>query len=430
MTMVKNFDKYLKIIKSASYSNFHGFISKHDYLSKRKISTLNQILNNPDDSILLDFESKFSSIIGNGKTVSFASGRMGFYALLKIIGIRPGDEVVLQAATCSVMANAIIRVGAKPIFADISSRTFGSDLQQIQKVITEKTKMIVAQHSFGIPCDILPIVEFANKKSIFLLEDCALSVGSKINNITVGNFGNASLFSTDRSKPINSIIGGLIYSNDSSLISSLKETQNSIPELERKKQKALFDYLKFEKKYLRDNIIKFQILLKIRLSFLKRYDPFLSEDFSSIPSHTYPYPSKLPVFLAQLGLYELERWKENKKIRKSFLANFIKLAKQNKFINLLPDSYFDNSLDIIPHRIVWTQDNGEAVRNKLSALFDVSWIWFLKPLAATNEPLYLFGYKDKSCPIAESSCEGMVNIPNPINKNYHSFLESVFKILG
>ena len=63
--------------------------------------------------------------------------------------------------------------------------------------------MIVAQHSFGIPCEIQPIVNFAKKKNIFLLEDCALTMGSSIKGIKCGNFGDAALFSTDNTKLIN-----------------------------------------------------------------------------------------------------------------------------------------------------------------------------------------------------------------------------------
>ena len=145
------------------------------------------------------------------------------------------------------MANAIIRAGASPVYADIDPETFGSSAKAIKKVLTSQTKMIVAQHSFGIPCDIQPIVELAQAKNIFLLEDCALTLGSKLNNVVCGNFGNAALFSTDHSKPLNTLTGGLIYTQKKSLYKKLKAVQKNVPPLAKSKQHALWKQLLFER---------------------------------------------------------------------------------------------------------------------------------------------------------------------------------------
>ena len=110
----------------------------------------NQVSSNKSD-VGEFFESKFSKLIGDGESVCFGAGRMGFYALMEVLEIGEGDEVVLQAATCSVMANAILRKGATPIYADIDPNTYGSCVDAIERVLTERTRMIVAQHSFGIP---------------------------------------------------------------------------------------------------------------------------------------------------------------------------------------------------------------------------------------------------------------------------------------
>ena len=191
----------------------------HYYLKKNQIPTLENLKENDDDDII-EFEKNFANMVGLGYTVSFAAGRM-IFSLMKILEIEEGDEVILRH-TCSVMVNAVFRVGATPIFADIDRNTFGSSKIEIEKKISPSTKMIVAQHSFGIPCDIVPILELARSKGIFLLEDCAISFGSKINGVQIGNLGDASLFSIDHSKPLNACIGGLIYTNNISLFKSQK----------------------------------------------------------------------------------------------------------------------------------------------------------------------------------------------------------------
>ena len=110
---------------------------------------------------------KFSKIIGNGGAVSFGSARMAFYTLMKILNISSNDEVILLGSTCSVMVNAILKVGAKPIFSDIDKYTFGSSANEIRKVMSSRSKIIVAQHTFGIPCDIEEIKKLAREKTCF-----------------------------------------------------------------------------------------------------------------------------------------------------------------------------------------------------------------------------------------------------------------------
>ena len=147
------------------------------------------------------------------------------------------------------MVNAVLRVGAEPIFSDIDEETFGSSSISIAHCITTNTRMIVAQHSFGIPCNIEAISSLAKREGIFLLEDCALTLGSKVNRSIVGNFGDAALFSTDHSKPLNTLTGGLVYSLNKNLIDQLCIEQEKFEDLSIKRQKALWRQLRLEAKY-------------------------------------------------------------------------------------------------------------------------------------------------------------------------------------
>ena len=70
---------------------------------------------------------------------------------MKILKIGNGDEVIIQASNCSVMVNAVLRIGATPVFADIDINTLGTDPKSVSNLTTSKTKLIGAQHSFGIP---------------------------------------------------------------------------------------------------------------------------------------------------------------------------------------------------------------------------------------------------------------------------------------
>ena len=205
--------KLIKKIKQYYLKEYYGFVSGHKDLSKKQIYKLKKIVCKNDKNINLDFEKLFAKIVGHGNCISYASARMGFYEIMNVLDIKAGDEIIILGATCSVMINAIKRKLAVPRYSEIDKNTIGSDYGSIKSLINKKTKMIIAQHSFGIPCNIGPIFEIAKNKDIFLLEDCALTLGSKYKDIKVGNFGDAAIFSTDHTKPINTLIGGGIITS-------------------------------------------------------------------------------------------------------------------------------------------------------------------------------------------------------------------------
>lgn len=315
------------------------------------------------------------------------------------------------------MPNAVWRTGATPVFSDIDSSTFGSSAEEIKKVITPKTKMIVAQHSFGIPCDIEPIVELAKSKGIFLLEDCAISMGSKINGIQIGNFGDAALFSIDHSKPLNAFIGGLIYTRNNELYEKLKEIQSSADDLPVERQEAIWEKFLFERKYYNPaNYGKSFLIGKLNRLLLRERDSYLTDDYGKEPSSTYPYPAKLPTFLAQLGLYELERWGSEREKKQDLLVAFLELSASVGLTEFLPPPYFDNNMEIVPLRFVYTHPDADAVRKKMSKFMDISWFWFDSPIVACRNPQDL-GYKYGSCPVSENVGKEIINWPCVFNES-------------
>jgi len=410
---------------------FFGFVQGHAYLTPRDLGQIRSHVAKPANVIVTEFEQGFSSIVGGGCAVSFAAGRMGFYALMKILGIGPGDEVVVQGATCAVMVNAILRTGATPVYADIDPETFGSSGQHIERCITPRTQMIVAQHSFGIPCDIEPIVAMARSRKIFLLEDCALALGSTIDSISVGNFGDAALFSTDHSKPLNTLIGGLVYTRDHLLAKKLQEVQSFSLDLPDSKQKALWQRILLERRYCRPSkygrMGVIDLLAAVRSKFFRRVAPFLSEDFHATPSSSYPYPAKLPGFLAAIGLHELARWPQVTVDRKKVLRGLVAVAINSEMKHFLPKAYLNRRLDIVPLRFAWSQPDGALVRDRLYSFADVTRTWFFQPIIATVEPLESFGYNSGSCPISEQIGAGMVNLPCNLSRDDSNHLVSLFR---
>jgi len=411
----------ISIFREFIRSPYFGFVQGHSYLSKNELFQLKEFVGESNVSIIEEFESEFAKLIGNGEAISYATGRMGFFDLMRILGIRNGDEVIILGATCSVMVNAVLRTGATPVFSDIDPDTFGSSTNSIQHCITERTRMIVAQHSFGIPCDIIPIVELARSKNIFLLEDCALTLGSKVDGIVVGNFGDAALFSTDHSKPINTLTGGLIYTRNAELANYLRHSQISCPDLPKLKQQALWRRLLIERKYCiserygRMGMIDLFKLLKNKLFHTQ--DPFLSDECGVRLYSDYPYPAKLPAFLAALGIMEVKRWSTVMSERKELLRILLEVANSEPTNFRVPKAYTNEHFKIIPLRFAWSQPDGANVRNMISDFVHTPWTWFMQPIIATNEPLESFGYHSGTCPISERIGPDMINVPCNIDYN-------------
>ncbi len=410
----------LSRLRRAFQAPYYGFVQGHAHLSADDFERMGSLVGIDDDVLVADFERKFAKLIGSGEAVAFAAARMGFYELMRLNRIGKGDEVILPGATCSVMVNAIMRLGATPVFADIDPATFGSLCEAIAACVTNKTRMIVAQHSFGIPCDIEPIADLALKKNIFLLEDCALTLGSEVNGVPVGNFGDAALFSTDHSKPLNTLIGGLVYTQNTRLAECLKDAQFRCPELSVERQRALWKRLLLESRYCiparYGKMGLVDIYSFIRRKLFRSEKDFLIED-CGIPSTTsYPYPAKLPAFLAALGLIEIRRWPQVAMDRSVGLEYLLGLFAESQSGAHLPAAYKNKALKIIPLRLAWFEPDGARIRSAIKRYIDVSWTWFMAPVIATKEPLENFGYRSGSCPVSESVGPCMVNIPCNIDR--------------
>ena len=128
---------YQKLQPFIEYFNrpYFSFVNSLGHININEIQKIKKLVNQEENDFQDRFEKNFSKLIGSGSSVSFASGRMGFYALMKILEIQKDDEIIILGATCSVMVNAILKCGARPVYSDINKETFGSDSKNISKSI-------------------------------------------------------------------------------------------------------------------------------------------------------------------------------------------------------------------------------------------------------------------------------------------------------
>lgn len=404
----------------------YGFVQCHAHLDAAQLEKIKGLLTSSDENekqnIISEFEKKFAQLVGSGAATSFAAGRMAFYALMQALDIGTNDEVILTAFTCSVMPNAVIKRGATPVYADVDKNTFGSSADSIAKVITPRTKLIVAQHSFGIPCDIEPIIQLAKKHGIYVVEDCAIALDSSINGVKVGNWGDAALFSTDHSKPLNTIIGGILYTKNPALHEKIFRIAKDSPPLTLEHQHNLYQQILFERKHFTPLRYPRARFINIVQKTLKKIGGgnrtiFLEDNY--IPPGTskekYPYPATMPAFLAGLGLIELSRWNQEKAHRQKILSDILIIMKQSAFSDCVPQVYSDNSRNIVPLRFAFSCPNSKNLLQRLNRLIDINWIWFRQPVTCATEGMDSLQYISASCPISEKIGSEIFNFPcNPI----------------
>lgn len=159
------------------------------------------------------FESGFSGYIGSKFAAAVSSGTAALQIGLQSLGIQKGDEVIVPPFTFAATANAVIHCGAKPVFADIDSRTFNIDPERMQEKITDKTRAVVCVHLYGQPCEMDAITRICKDADASLVEDAAQAVGADYRGRKVGTFGLISAFSFYATKNLTTGEGGMILTD-------------------------------------------------------------------------------------------------------------------------------------------------------------------------------------------------------------------------
>ena len=174
-----------------------------------------------------EFEDKFSEFIGCNHSVAVNSCTAALHLALIIAGVADGDEVLTTSMTFVSTNHVILYQRAIPVFCDIDDVTLGIQFSEIQRKITTKTKAIVVVHYAGYPVDMEPIYEFAKKRNLWVIEDCAHACGAQYNlNNRVGNCNgyekNIACFSFHPVKNLPTGDGGMITTNNKDVSDRLR----------------------------------------------------------------------------------------------------------------------------------------------------------------------------------------------------------------
>lgn len=365
-----------------------------------------------DGPAIKELEESFKKYLNLKYAFSFNSGRSAFLAILKSLSLKEEDEILLQAFTCNALVNPILALNLKPIFVDIEKSTLNLDPQDLKKKITPKSKVVVVQHTFGLPAKMEEILKICLANDLILIEDCAHCLGATLENKKLGTFGKAAFFSFGRDKIISSVSGGMAVTNDPVLGERLKEFQAKCsfpsyfwtlrelfhPVLTQGFIKPLYRFFGIGKWFL----IFFQKLEILSKAVSKE------EKKGKLSSY---FPKKLPNVLACLALNQLKKLKKFNCHRKKIAKIYDEELKE---LNIQLPLWQTGRVYMRYPLILENKDTDEILRKFEKEKIFLDDGWRKTPIVPPDTDQTKMHYKIGSCPNAEKVAKFIINLPTHI----------------
>lgn len=177
---------------------------------------------------LSQFELEFAEKVGAKHAAAVSSGTAALHLALRYVGVGRGDEVVCSSFTFAASANAILYLGAKPVFIDSDESSWNMDPNLLADFLKERDRLnrlpkaVVLVHLYGQPADIDPIAKMCEEYGVELVEDAAEVLGARYKDRTPGTLGKAGIYSFNGNKIITTSGGGMLVSDDEVLVEKVR----------------------------------------------------------------------------------------------------------------------------------------------------------------------------------------------------------------
>ena len=354
-----------------------------------------------------NFETNFANKFSATHAFSFWKARVALYAILKSLGIGEGDEVILPGYTCVMDVNPIKYLGAKPVYVDIEPITYNMEVTLLEQKITDCTKLIIAQHTYGYPCEMDAILDIANKHNIPVIEDCCLAFGSTYKGKLCGTFSKASYFSFQWNKPFTTGLGGMAVVHDAdpaNRIETLRKNELCYPSTKASLMLSIQRMVYRMFIYPRTTAMATSLFrwltkkgLVVGSSATYEFAPEMADDFFM----------GMGAAQGRSGLRELKKLDKNIAHRREMRSVYDQLLTDAGFdVPQIPD-YMDPVLVRYPLRVA---DKEKTLAEAPSHGVEIG-SWFECPLHPIETPMHLYDYEQGMCPVAEKACREVVNLP-------------------
>jgi len=356
-----------------------------------------------------DLEFYFREWLPASYAVAFSSGRACLAAILKALGLKQGDEVLLQAYTCVAVAGPIIWAGAVPVYVDCSERDFNMSLVDLKKKISPASKALIIQHTFGCPSQVEELLAIAKQHKLLVIEDCAHSLGAEHSGKRLGTFGDVSFFSFGRDKVISSVCGGMAATNNQAIADKLRAIQQAMPYpsnnwvAKNLSHPLVFSW--FKKSY------NFFNLGKAILALLKKFEitPLAVSPAEKQGGEPSFIGKRMPNGLAVLAKRQIDKLERFNQHRQEIAAIYYKELSGLKGVKLpMPVSghiYLRYTVRVANPRLLMKKAQRQGI--ELGC-------WYDKPVAPHDVNQEKVFYKAGSCPVAEWLAGESLNLPTNI----------------
>jgi len=360
------------------------------------------------NEIIEEYQQKFAQFFGAERALAFWKGRVALYALLRALDIGQDDEIILPGYTCVMNVNPIKYAGARPVYVDIEPNTFNMNVNLLEDKITNNTKVIIAQHTYGYPCEMDAIMKIAQSSGICVIEDCCIALGSKYKGRMVGTLGRAGYFSSQWNKPYTTGIGGIVITSDQELAERIESlTTNEMCSPSNREVFMLWMQLIIYRLliYPRTTALAqslFRYLtnkgMVIGSSSTSEFKPVKADDFFKAMSSVQ----------ARSGIRQLSRIEENISHRRKMAQLYDELLAAKGF-KPSRDSR-DWAEPVLVRYPVRITEKHKALSQAAKAGIELG-SWFECPLHPIETPLATYDYELGMCPEAEKASKEVVNLP-------------------
>jgi pyridoxal phosphate-dependent aminotransferase EpsN len=175
------------------------------------------------------FEAEFAEAVGTPHAAALSSGTAALHLALKLVGVGPGDDVLVSSLTFSASVNPIVYLGARPVFVDSERRSWNMDPALVEETLEARAregrlpKALVLVHLYGQSADIDPILAACERHGVVLVEDAAEALGATYKGRTPGVFGKVGIYSFNGNKIITTSGGGMLVSEDAELVAHARK---------------------------------------------------------------------------------------------------------------------------------------------------------------------------------------------------------------
>jgi len=358
-------------------------------------------------------ENEFKNYLGAKYAFSFNSARSALFVLLLSLDLEKNSEVLTQAFTCNAAINPILWAGLNPKYVDCQENDFNISIQDLKEKINKKTKVLIVQHTFGLPADMDKILEISKNHNLILIEDCAHSLGAEYKGKKVGTFGKASIFSFSRDKVISSVYGGMLVTNDDFLAQRIKNHYQKI------KQPSYFWIFQ---QLLHPLLMNWFVLPIYNFINLGKLFLILSQVFHLLSKAVqkkekkgmkpFYFPKKMSNALAVLALHQFQKLEKFNRHREKVASFYYQKLKNTSYE--LPFSFPERKNIFL--RFTVKHPKSHLIIFELWHKYNILiGDWYTSPIAPSDTSLKKMRYKLGSCPVAEKLSKISFNLPTHIN---------------